>query len=573
MGGHGRRLLQAFGADRRANMAVMAALCMPVFLVLAAFAVDEGALYSEQRALQGLTDLAAITAAAHPDSAKSAVLTTLLDNGLTAALETEPQQQDGIGLVTGAVGRVSVTGGHYANAADVAPDRRFVAGAGPLNAFQVKVSRPGTRYFASALMPEPMLSASAIGYAAPEAAFTVGSRLASLDGGIANAVLGSLLGSGVSLTVMDYRALADARVGVLDLLDGMASSLHLKAATYADVLDTRVALPAFLEAMAAAPGLDRTAAAALRQAERSAGSRASVSLRALFDLGESATLPLGTRNGGIAATANAMQLLNAAAAIGNGEHQVEAELGAALPGILDAKLVLAVGERARSSPWMVVGEKDDVVRTAQTRLLLRVQVGGPGGALGTTVTLPLYAELAFAEARLTEIRCVAGQGKPVRVVASARPGIAELRIADIDPLKLDDFSRAPFVAPAPLVATRFVKVSGSATVFVAAPAATSLSFSTAEIDAHAVKTASTRNLLASPVGLLLEGLTLKVEAGGTGISLPPLGLEALLSHTLADAAEPVDTLFFSVLTALGVSLGQADVRIDGAACNRSVLVQ
>lgn len=571
MGKNGR--LGIFLADRRANVTVMAALCTPIFLVLAAFAVDEGSLYAEQRALQNLADLAAITAAAHPDNAPTAVLTTLSDNGLTATLETGAPQQGYVEVLAGEAGKVSVTGGHYANAADVSPDRRFVPGAGPVNAFQVKVSRAGTRYFASTLMAVPVLGASAVGYAAPEAAFTVGSRLASLDGGIANAVLGALLGSEVSLSVMDYRALLDARVGVLDVLDGMASSLHLTAATYADVLDTSAAFPAFLEAMAAAPGLDKTAAAALRKAGRSADKRASISLRALFDLGASATLPLGTRSGGIAATANAMQLLNAAAAVGNGTHQVEAELGAALPGILDAKLVLAVGERARSAPWMVVGEKDDVVRTAQTRLLLRVQVGGPGGALGATVTLPLYAELAFAEAQLTEIRCTAGQIKPTRVVVSARPGIAELRIADIDPLKLDDLSRAPLFAPAPLVATRLVKVSGSATISVADPSPTRLSFSTAEIEAHTIKTASTRTLLASPVGSLLEGLTLKVEAGGIGIGLPSLGLEALLSRALADAAEPIDTLFFSVLATLGVSLGQADVWIDGAACNRSVLVQ
>jgi uncharacterized membrane protein len=43
--------------------------------------------------------------------------------------------------------------------------------------------------------------------------------------------------------------------------------------------------------------------------------------------------------------------------------------------------------------------------------------------------------------------------------------------------------------------------------------------------------------------------------------------------TLNAVAEPVDTLLNSVLGLLGVSLGQADVRVTGANCGRSVLVQ
>ncbi len=38
----------------------------------------------------------------------------------------------------------------------------------------------------------------------PTAMFSIGSRLASLDGGLANSLLSALLGSRVSLTVMDY---------------------------------------------------------------------------------------------------------------------------------------------------------------------------------------------------------------------------------------------------------------------------------------------------------------------------------------------------------------------------------
>ena len=48
--------------------------------------------------------------------------------------------------------------------------------------------------------------------AAQFAAFTIGSGTAALDGGIANAVLGALLGARLSLQIADYNALASARV-------------------------------------------------------------------------------------------------------------------------------------------------------------------------------------------------------------------------------------------------------------------------------------------------------------------------------------------------------------------------
>ncbi|OWK22361.1 hypothetical protein AJ88_08745 [Mesorhizobium amorphae CCBAU 01583] len=52
-------------ADRRANFAIMTAVSAPVALALAAFAIDEGALFNERRAAQSIVDLAAITAAAN----------------------------------------------------------------------------------------------------------------------------------------------------------------------------------------------------------------------------------------------------------------------------------------------------------------------------------------------------------------------------------------------------------------------------------------------------------------------------------------------------------------------------
>lgn len=71
-----------FKAARSGNVATMTALVAPVGLILAAVAVDSASLYYERREAQALTDLAAITAAAHIDKAGEAVAATLKDNGV-----------------------------------------------------------------------------------------------------------------------------------------------------------------------------------------------------------------------------------------------------------------------------------------------------------------------------------------------------------------------------------------------------------------------------------------------------------------------------------------------------------
>ncbi|WP_206075320.1 pilus assembly protein TadG-related protein [Mesorhizobium tamadayense] len=97
-----RRLI----ADRRANFAVMTALCTPVALALTAFAIDEGSLYNERRAAQSIVDLAAITAAANINNAQKAVLTTLKDNGITSVAV----QQQGTDIApTGSKAKPAVT--------------------------------------------------------------------------------------------------------------------------------------------------------------------------------------------------------------------------------------------------------------------------------------------------------------------------------------------------------------------------------------------------------------------------------------------------------------------------------
>src|SRR5690606_7657402 len=152
-------------------------------------------LYHERRVLQNGVDLAALSAAGDPDRAAALAQAALVEAGLLAAGTTA-----GLHVVTG----------HYDPDPALAPAARFTPGRAPLNAVQVQLARRGALYFANGWAEPPLLRASALASVTPQVSFSIGSRLASLNGGIANSVLESLLGTSVSLAVADYRALLDA---------------------------------------------------------------------------------------------------------------------------------------------------------------------------------------------------------------------------------------------------------------------------------------------------------------------------------------------------------------------------
>ncbi|RUX19707.1 hypothetical protein EOA13_37550, partial [Mesorhizobium sp. M7A.F.Ca.US.011.01.1.1] len=105
--------------------------------------------------------------------------------------------------------------------------------------------------------------------------------------------------------------------------------------------------------------------------------------------------------------------------------------------------------------------------------------------------------------------------------------------------------------------------------------ATTLTFNKADIDAKTIRTAYTQNFTQSLTTSLVSGLSLTANLLGL-----PLNLDALLGFVkppvvalLNSVAAPIDTLLANLLGALGVRLGEADVRVTGATCGRSVLVQ
>ncbi|MBL8582086.1 MAG: hypothetical protein JNL61_07670 [Rhizobiaceae bacterium] len=469
--------------------------------------------------------------------------------------------------------RVRVELGRYEPRADIAPELRFTPLGSPRNAVRVTLMEQGARYFSIGMIPAPTLTAVGVASAQPEAAFSIGSRLLRLDGGLLNAVLGRLIGGNVSLDVMDYQALIDADVSAFSFLDALATQLRLTAATYEEVLQSQASVGQIASAMAAVPGLSRRAELALKALAGSAAPSLKLPLKHLIDLGRAGQLALGQRAAGMDAEVGVMDLVSAATMVANGSHQVSIDLGATLPGIASTKLDLAIGEPPQHSPWFRVGEQGDLVRTAQTRVLLTAQIGGAGLLLGTTITLPVYAEAATAEGQLVDVSCTDGNPANAKVTVAATPGIADLRIAKA-PASLSDFRVAPTLEAATLVKTPVLTVTGQARVSMKNLFPARLVFSGTEIKNGTVKTVSTQDYLTSAVGSLLGDLRLDVNIVGLGIGLgTPSAIAAALKATLTPLTPTLDNALYSTLSALGVKLGQADVRVTGVKCGRSVLVQ
>ncbi|MFB9983387.1 hypothetical protein ACFSQQ_06975 [Mesorhizobium kowhaii] len=578
------RLARSILADRRANFTVMAALSAPVALALAAVAIDEASIYAERREAQAMVDLAAITAASNITNVDTAVVTTLTDNGMPGVVVQGSGQ-----TIAPAVGKtvVTVTPGRYA-ASTANVSQRFQAGVTPYNAVHVTLKKIPARYFASSLIPSPVIGTEATASMTPQATFSVGSRLLSVNGGILNALLSGLLGGNISLSVMDYNGLIAADVSVLSFIDGLATQLSLTGVTYSDVLASKATVGQIATAMANVPGLGNTAKVALQSIASKSTSTFKIPLNKLVDLGSVGSLALGQRPAGLGVDASAMGMLTAAAVLANGTNQAQVNLGATVPGLLSTALNIAIGEPMQSSPWLAVDGIGTVVRTAQTRIKLvaTVGVGTPslgGGISLLAVNLPLNVEVAYAEAKLTDITCPTGPSS-IKVSIAAHPGIASLHLANSNSSGFGDFSQPQTFTDAEiadvslkllLINIPLIQVMGSAATAITNNSPTTLTFDATDIANKTIKTVSTRNISQSLTTSLVSNLSLSVNALGLGIDVTALlgTVKPAVVAVLNGVTAPVDDLLYNVLSALGVGVGQADVRVTGATCGRSVLVQ
>jgi uncharacterized membrane protein len=265
---------------------------------------------------------------------------------------------------------------------------------------------------------------------------------------------------------------------------------------------------------------------------------------------------------------SAYDLLSATASLANGANQIAAGLNLSLPGIAGVTLMATVGERPVGTSWITVGALGASVHTAQTRILLKIQLVGSGSV--SVVNLPVYVEIAAGTATLNAISCGYPSVSNSSVTLGVSPGIVDAWIGDVTPAMMTNFSTKPNPPAVNIVNLGIIQVSGRAHATMANTSPTPVTFSYADIQAQTKKTVNTTNFTSSLTQSLLGDLQLGVQLGPLGLPIPGIG--ALVASIIGGATGSIDTLLNTVLQTLGVGLGQVDTWVTGVRCDGAVLV-
>ncbi|MFN0263124.1 pilus assembly protein TadG-related protein [Tepidamorphus sp. 3E244] len=561
--------LKRFSGCQEGNIAIVAAVFMPVALALAAISVDVGSLYSERRRFQSLADLTAIAAAGRTADAEAIARAMLNANGKGDVVLTVGKRDTETLLQEGAPSAMNVEVGRYEADLTIAPEDRFVSGKTPANAVRVSLNETGKLYFGRSLLSEARIGVVGTAVAANFGVVSIGSRLASLNDGIVNAVLGGLIGANIGLNVMDYRALAKADVSLFGSLDQLATDLDLTAASYDELLATNISMAQWASALAAHTVSIRGQSALKKIATGNGATEQTFMLEDVIDIGRYGTFNIADGASALAAKASVADFLAASVRAATGSKQVEIDLGSNIAGIASAKLYLAIGEPAQ---FISSTGEGGSIRTAQTRFLLDLEIDGAGTLPQPFFRLPIYAELAFAEANLKRIYCTPGVPVGNGLEISVRPGIASLAIAEIDTDKLANFGSNLATKSVSLIKAPLIEVQGRADIEVGESRAEILRFNATDMRQGTIKKVSTQGAVQSLMKSLINDLQLEVDIAGLSLSSPD-HIETSLRTALTGLAPALDEALEAILTIAGVGLGEADVRAHGVACQHAVLVQ
>lgn len=549
-------LLRRFGVDKQGNIAIMSASLMTLVIGCAALAVDLGTIFADRRKTQSAADLAAIVAASNLSNATNAATATVVKNNYPASA------------------LVSVQLGTYTANGAVSPQARFVTPAtGTANAARVTLNTLTPLYFARYVTgaSQYTIKAQATASSTALASFAIGSRLLALNGGLINAILGGMLGTTLSLSVMDYQNLINARIDALDFLSTLATRVNMTGASYDSVLTSNIRISDIVAAALTTQQVTNganaatTALSTISQAVSASSTR--ITPGSLIDAGPYANLTTGQKPK-LGVSVSVFDLLNATAQVANGTHQIATSVNLGLPGIASVSLTATVGERPVGSGWVTIGAQGASVHTAQTRILLSIQLIGSGSV--AAVNLPVYVEIASGTATLSALTCGHPNISTSTATLGVTPGIVDAWIGNVTTADLNNFTSKPNPPAATLVNLGLVSVTGRAHAGMGNTTATNVNFSYVDIQSMVKKTVTTTNFTSSLTSSLLGDLSLAVNVGPLGLPIPGLG--STVAGIIGGATSSVDQVLASVLATLGVGIGQADVWVMGIRCDGAVLV-
>lgn len=536
--------------EQRGGIAILLASSLFMLAGAATVAVDLGSVYLAKRQLQGVADAAVLAANA---GGRPAAQQLLLRSGLSS------------------VELATLTDGQYARDRAIPVADRFTPGAAQSNATQLVLRQQVPLYFARMLVGRDHLAIEARATAARAdlAAFSIGTGLASVEGGLPNALLSALVGTELNLSVMDYKGLVNLDVDLL----GFAHALQARAGAGDDnivaLFGREVPAADIVNALADTAGGSQAAATLRGIANRLAGR--SIRLDDIIDLGPMAN---DTSSGSPALVLDAYTLLRMILEPAPG-HPRQVDINIAVPGLTSTRVKLLLGGGQAHSPLLTVTDaRDVVIRTAQTRLLLETSVGTAISGL-LTLRIPILVELAAAEARLSAINCAAGSpGHGVTLAVT--PSVGSVSLGDVDMGQFANPGTALTPRPALLGQLQLgpllpvTRINGYSHVALGGVQSQAVHFSPSQITAKDVRRVSTNDLVGGVAGSLLRDIQLQLTLLGLPINAGPLA--SAVGGLLNTTAPLLDGVLNSVMGLLGVRIGTADVRVHQMRCGRSTLV-
>jgi uncharacterized membrane protein len=560
----------------RGAVALVVALFMTIVIALLG-ALDVGNVFYARRALQRTVDLAALAAVQTMDDICAQPTVTARASARVNGFDADASGQS-LTVVCGRWDAATGPGSSAFAAANVAT---------PSNAVQVTARRTVAYFF---LGPARQMSATATAKATNLGAFTIGTTLAQVQGGLVNAMLSALLGANVHLAVASYESLANARIRMRDLVAAA------NVGTVRQLLAAQVTPAQFANLMATALSSSSIADANLQTDLATLQAIASGSANAVqVPLGDGASghgvfaLDAADSQSALDATVSPFDAMLVAAEIAQaGQAPV------ALTGGLDiAGLAATVQVQIIQPPALAIGEAGmdasqrwrTQAHTAQVRLYLNVALGTPSLPIigNVALNLPLSLEVSPGTAWLQATQCAPTKAASTSTIG-VQPGIANLCIGDPPA----NFSAAqPFSCKnsATLVnVAHVVTVTANAALPAVVPqaSAATLTFDGVTPSDDDYQSADS-NAVGGVLATALSGLAASMSQpdglhvtllGGLPLPVGPLvgALVAALSPALNQLLGGIDLAIDPLLQLLGVQLGVATIHDLSLTCGAAQLV-
>jgi uncharacterized membrane protein len=575
----GRPLRTRRGGESGA-ITLIASISMTTILGMAALVADMGSLHLAKRRLQAATDSAALSAT-YPVAEGTAA------SPLSVAQSYLAKNISGANVTSAVSGTycpdsaASVTGRFIAGQATCANETDITA----MNAVKVTASTVSPLYFGRVLTgggTSETLTATATAAQINEAGFYAGTGTASLNAGLVNAILMSVLpGSNINLSLAQYNGLLGANIDALTFMNALATDVGISAGTYNSVLTSTATVQQVIQAeidALNAPG--SVASVALNTLKADIVGSPRLTLSSLLDVGVWKDVGIGsvTAPGALSATLNAFQLASLTAQVANGTSAVSIPAAAlGIPGIATVSSAASVIQPPQG-PAFTFSPVGVTVHTAQVRLQLNLQLLSALSVLNglnlvsAPVSLPIYIEVAPGNAQLTGISCGFNPATDATVQIQASSGLAHAYVGTVSNTVMSNVSSPVTVSPATLVnVLNVITVTGQGSVSVGGNNATTLTFNQTGITNLTPQTVGSTSLGTSLISSL--GNSTVLSGSLLGISLAPASPTLkTVTGLLTPVFQALDPIVDNLLAGLGIQVGTIAVTATGVRCGAPTLV-